>query len=238
MIRLLNQDIRFQFRHGFYYLYAFLTALYSVILLFIPIEYRPFWSLLLIFTDPGTLGFFFVGTIVMLERNQHILMYLFTTPVTLRSYLMAKLLSLMIISLLTSIIIAWVALGMSVSYFLLTLTVVLCTFFFTSCGLAISVNASSLNVFTFRAVMAIILLTIPAIAFFGFTGFAFLTYMPSYSVLVLLELALTGSGGTISVFIFHSILLFLWGVAAFVLAVGRFKHYILFETGKGTEVQF
>ncbi|MBU9714789.1 hypothetical protein [Evansella tamaricis] len=238
MGKLMKQDIQFQFRHGFYYIYAFVTIIYIAILLFIPMEYRGFWSVLVIFTDPGTLGFFFVGTIVMLERNQQLLTYLFITPVKLKWYLCSKILSLSVIAWITSLFIGYFTLGGMVSFFWLTLAVLLCSFFFTSCGLAISVDAPSLNHFMFRAIMLMLLLYIPLLSYLEWIPLWILEVMPSYSALILFDLALSGTNslGPIRPQLLHVFLLFVWGVVAYLIAARRFNRYILSNTGESKVV--
>lgn len=240
--RLFKQDVRFQFRHGFYYVYAFVTVIYISILLFIPLEFRSFWSTLIVFTDPGTLGFFFVGAIVMMERNQQLLTYLFITPVKLKKYLWSKILSLTFIAWLTSIVITYSVLGLTVSFIWLTIAVFLCSFFFTCCGLIISVDAPSLNHYMFRAIVCMLIFYIPVLHYLGWVSFRLFELMPSYSALFLLEHAISGNGdffafkmlnNTVWV---HVGLLFLWGFIAYRIAYDRFNKYILSNTGEVREV--
>lgn len=235
--RLIKQDVLFQFRHGFYYVYSFVTAVYIAVLLFIPIDFRSFWSNLIVFTDPGTLGFFFVGAIVMLERNQQLLTYLFITPVELKSYLWSKILSLAFIALLTSLIIAYFALGTSVSFLWLTLVILLCSLFFTSCGLIISVDSPSMNTFMFRAIVSMLIFYIPVLHYLDWISFRLVEIMPSYSALILLEYAMNSDGGMFSLhLVFHSGLLLFWGFLAYRTAYRRFSRYILSNTGEVREV--
>lgn len=235
--RLIKQDVLFQFRHGFYYVYAFVTAVYIAVLLFIPIEIRDFWSNLIVFTDPGTLGFFFVGAIVMLERNQQLLTYLFITPVELKSYLWSKILSLAFIALLTSLVIAYAALGTSVSLIWLSFVILLCSFFFTSCGLIISVDSPSMNHFMFRAIITMLIFYIPVLHYLGWVSIRLFEIMPSYSALILLEYAMSRDLGMFSLHIlFHAGLLLFWGLLAYRAAYGRFSKYILSNTGEVREV--
>ncbi|WP_042141902.1 hypothetical protein [Paucisalibacillus sp. EB02] len=240
--KLIKQDVRFQFRHGFYYVYAFVTAIYITVLLFVPLEFRSSWSILIVFTDPGTLGFFFVGAIVMLERNQQLLTYLFITPIKLKSYLWSKILSLTLIAWLTSLFIAYAALETAVSFIWLTIVVLLCSFFFTSCGLIISVDSPSMNHFMFRAIVTMIVLYVPVLNYFDLISFRLVEVMPSYSALFLLEYAMSRAGGIFSLHIpnfsvlIHVGLLTIWGLLAYQIAFGRFSKYILSNTGEVREV--
>ena len=98
LIAALGQEIRFQFRHGFYYVYAILTILYIVTLRFLPENLvHPTFTIIL-FTDICTLGFTFIGAIVLLERGQNLTESLFVTPLRLHEYLLSKILSFLILS--------------------------------------------------------------------------------------------------------------------------------------------
>ncbi|MFA9458893.1 hypothetical protein ACERJO_19330 [Halalkalibacter sp. AB-rgal2] len=236
MMRLLKQDVQFQFRHGFYYVYAFFTVVYIAILLFIPSDYRSFWTVLIIFTDPGTLGLFFVGTIIMLERNQQLLTYMFITPLKLSTYLLSKIISLTLIAWLTSLLIVTVTLGTTTSFLLLSLTIVLCSFFFTACGMAISVDAPSLNHFMFRSIILLLVLCTPFLHYLNWISFSIFEIMPSYSVLVLLQLSIEGSGLIHNESLVHFSLLIIWTLVAFSIAFYRFRKYISAQTGESKEV--
>ena len=60
-ISLLIADCRFQFRYGFYLLYAFFSIFYVVLLRLLPAFMRDSARALLAFSDPAALGFFFMG---------------------------------------------------------------------------------------------------------------------------------------------------------------------------------
>jgi len=63
-------DIRYQAKYGFYFLYAFITVVYSAILYFLPDQHKSIGASLILLTDPATLGFFFVGGIWLLEKDE------------------------------------------------------------------------------------------------------------------------------------------------------------------------
>lgn len=61
-------DIRFQAKYGFYFLYAVLTVIYLIVLLAVPENWREKTAAILIFSDPASMGLFFMGAIVLLEK--------------------------------------------------------------------------------------------------------------------------------------------------------------------------
>jgi len=54
---LLN-DVRFQVKYGFYFLYAFFSSIYIAVLLVCPQEYKKIAAAIIILSDPAMLGSF------------------------------------------------------------------------------------------------------------------------------------------------------------------------------------
>ncbi|CDO04896.1 hypothetical protein BN988_03473 [Oceanobacillus picturae] len=100
-------DIKIQFRHGLYAVYTLVSLFYIIALHQIPEQYREIAGIFITFSDPGVLGFFFIGGLVLLERNQNILDNLFITPYKVEEYIFSKALSLTVLSILTSYIIQY-----------------------------------------------------------------------------------------------------------------------------------
>ncbi|WP_082834470.1 hypothetical protein [Paenibacillus glucanolyticus] len=87
-------DLRFQWRHGFYYVYIFVCICYWILLRFVPETYQEITAIVLTFSDPAALGLIMAGGMVLLERDQGVHDPLFVAPVHLRDYLLAKAFSL------------------------------------------------------------------------------------------------------------------------------------------------
>lgn len=178
----------------------------------------------------------------MLERNQQLLTYLFITPVKLKSYLWSKIVSLTLIAWLTSLFIVYSTLDTTVSVTFLSIAILLCSFFFTSCGLVIAVDSPSMNHFMFRAIVSMIMFYIPVLNYLDWISFRLFEIMPSYSALILLEYAMGREGGIFSIHIpsssvmIHVGLLTLWGLIAYRIAYIRFSKYILSNTGEVREM--
>lgn len=88
LIHIVVQNIKFQFRHGFYLVYLVISLSYLAILKILSEEFARKAFVLLIFSDISILGLFFVGAIVFLERDQGIMQTLFrNTTACIRIYL-------------------------------------------------------------------------------------------------------------------------------------------------------
>jgi fluoroquinolone transport system permease protein len=66
------QDIRFQFRYGFYFLYAVLTVIYIAAISLLPAAWVQNAVAIVLFSDPAALGFFFMGGILLLEKGERL----------------------------------------------------------------------------------------------------------------------------------------------------------------------
>ena len=95
---LLRGDVRFQFKYGFYFLYIMFSLLYIGLLAAFPEQWREKAAVLMIFTDPAALGLFFMGAIVLFEKSERVLDSLAVAPIKISDYVLAKLISIGIIS--------------------------------------------------------------------------------------------------------------------------------------------
>ena len=91
-------DIRFQAKYGFYFLYAVLTVIYTIIILAVPENWREKTATVLIFSDPAAMGLFFMGAIILLEKSQHTPCAFAVSPVRPAEYIISKVGSLATVS--------------------------------------------------------------------------------------------------------------------------------------------
>lgn len=143
--RLFLLDMRFQAKYGFYFLYAVLTVIYIAVLFALPENWKEKAAAILIFSDPASMGLFFMGAIVLLEKSQHTTCALAVSPVHATEYVIAKVSSLSAISLVVAAILALAADADHLH------TVLLGTFIsgmiFTLLGIIVATKIASLNQF-------------------------------------------------------------------------------------------
>ena len=94
----LKNDIRFQIKYGFYFLYAFFSGVYIAVLLLIPSQYKIMAASLIILTDPAMLGVFFTGGIWLLEKGEGLHRFWSASPLRPCEYILSKSISLAILS--------------------------------------------------------------------------------------------------------------------------------------------
>ena len=143
--RLFLLDMRFQAKYGFYFLYAILTAIYTIVLFALPEHWRGQAAAILIFSDPASMGLFFMGAIVLLEKSQHTPCALAVSPVRAAEYVIAKVGSLSVVSLAVA---AALALAAGVDDLPMVLSgTLLSSVIFTLLGIMIAARIGSLNQF-------------------------------------------------------------------------------------------
>lgn len=213
---MIRQDLKYQFRHGFYYIYAGLTVLYVILLQIIPEAFRGTTAILFIFTDTSILGFFFIGGMVMLERSEQLFESLFVTPLKLDEYLLSKVLSLSILAVSCSIIL-YIASGLfTVSgLIIIVLSVTMSNFLFVLLGVGIAVIAKSINHFFMYSMLISVVVVPTMLEYFGLAS-SFLFYIaPTTGTLALIEFAFLKENPLRLIPALISIIA--WGAAVFII---------------------
>ena len=204
-------DIRFQFKHGFYFLYAIFTLLYLLILFAIPEEFRSQAAALLIFSDPAMMGLYFMGGIVLLEKSQRVLDSLAVSPMRFREYLCAKVLSLAIISTLTGTVLT-VAVAPE-SWPIKVLTVFFGSVFFSLMGLAASYYSDTLKDFIMLSVLIQLFTGIPGVLWIFSILPGWMIWHPG----ILIMEGICGKGLILP-------FLVIWSIAAFIVVYKMTSH--------------
>ncbi len=181
-ISTLINDIRFQIRYGFYFLYIFISGIYIGVLLLCPADIRPKAASLIILTDPAMLGMFFMGGIWLLEKGEGLHSFWKISPLRTLEYVLSKAISLSVISTLAAIAIALIGLKNSVNIVGMTIYVFLGSIVFTTIGLWISTFAQSVNQYMLIASIPSTLLITPAILDAFGLSYPFLSVLPSMAL--------------------------------------------------------
>jgi len=164
----IRQDIRFQFKYGFYFLYLFMTTLYIAVLALLPAAWRAPAASLIILTDPAMLGFFFIGGIWLLEQGEGVHGALAITPLSVGEYLAAKAVSLALVSCLAGLAIAAAAMGPSLRLLALAAGLMIGAAACTVVGLYVATFARSVNHYLLLSLPAeAALMSPPLLRFFG-----------------------------------------------------------------------
>lgn len=185
ILKLLRGDIYFQYKYGFYLLYALFTLIYIAILHFMPDSWQHIASGIIIFSDPALIGLVFMGAIVLFEKSERVLNTIAISPISVHHYVASKVLSISIISLISGLLIACVA--AEIAYLpMFILGVSLGSIFFSLIGLIASVSSSTLNGFLIRICPIMALATASAVFYlFGLDHWA-MQLLPSTAIINLI----------------------------------------------------
>lgn len=222
-------DIKLQYRQGFYYAYLVISAFYVVLLRFLPASVRETADILLTFTDPSMLGFFFIGGLVLLEKGQDIHNTLFVTPYKPEEYILSKTLSLTILSAISSYLIHISEFGFTTNPLLFMLGVVLTSVFFTFAGMGVAFRCRSLNGFFFLSTMVTFVFLLPISGFLDIWSTPLYYVLPTQGSFILLRSAFEQIPA--SQILYAVLLLAGWGGLAFLWTRVSFRKFIMLRMG-------
>ncbi len=187
-LSVLKGDIRFQFRYGFYFIYALFTLLYVLILQLVGDQWQARVAVLMIYSDPAVLGLFFMGAILQFEKDEHTLHSLVVSPLKPGEYVLSKLCSLSIIATLVALSIA--GFGTVVAHpVLVGGTIFIGSCLFSSLGLVLATKTDTLNQFIFATIPCLLVISIPAAFYILRPGSPWMLLHPGISII---ELCLSG----------------------------------------------
>jgi fluoroquinolone transport system permease protein len=178
MRTLFKYDINVQLRSGYWSVYGIIGLIYILILVNLPISIRDKVAIYCIFSDTSVLGLIFVGALVLLEKQQGVLMSLSVTPLKLNTYLFSKVLSLTLLSTLVSSLVWIIPLWSFNGYAILLPGVILSSIVHIMFGLGFSAGAGSFNQFMARVILGSLMMTLPVIPMFLIPNTGWLIILP------------------------------------------------------------
>ncbi|KAF0198999.1 MAG: ABC-2 type [Bacteroidetes bacterium] len=179
-------DIRFQIKQGFYLVYVIITAMYLIIMSFLPDDILAVALPLVVFSDPSVLGLFFIGGIILMEKGQGVLMVLVVSPLRSWEYILSKVISLAIVSVLAAIAITYFSYYPTVNWWLLLVSSILTSGIFTLLGIMINAGCNTVNQYMLKTIPYMLLFILPCFALLGFPYSELFTIIPSVAALKLM----------------------------------------------------
>ena len=194
-MRILNaikNDIRFQIKYGFYFLYFFFTVVYIVALRITPSEYKNMAASLIILTDPAMLGVFFMGGIWLLEKGEGLHRFWSISPLRTIEYVWSKSISLSILSTISAILIVLIGIGGRIRFIFLALCIFIGAIVLNLIGLLVASYAHSVNQYMIIVIFPTIVLSLPPVfTAFGITH-PFFEIFPGTALWHMIESAFFG----------------------------------------------
>ncbi len=225
------KDARLQFRHGFYLIYGLVSLAYMGLLFALGPRARETMHSLFIYEDPSTLGHIFVGGMVLLERQERSLDTVWVTPLEVRDYLWAKVLSLNMLSIGTALLVTFPLKGFHFNIPLLIWSVALTAPIFTLIGLAVATRYQSLNALMLVTGMLVNISNWPLVQYFGLTQWGILEGFPCMASLRLTDMALGITAWDPLVWLKSTLILLTWLGLSYWWASHWFRKYLTARQG-------
>lgn len=225
----LQTDVLVQVRNGFYYAVVFvaLTVVVALTRLHIP-DYRYVWPVLLLGNLLITTFYFMAGQ-VLLEKGEGTLEAQVITPLRPLEYLLSKVLTLGLLSLLESSIIVVLLSGVHFSWPLFFLGILITAAIYSLFGFISVAKYDSINEFLFPSVLWVLASIPPMLPFMGVADHWLFWLHPLQAPVVLLKGAFTSiPGWQIAYGIGYGAL---WAGILFYVSLRIFRRFVIRREG-------
>lgn len=159
-------DVLIQFRHGFYYVSIFFVLVFAVLLRQLPHDGRVSFAILIpafMVLNLLVTTFYFIGALVLLEKGEGTLAGVVVTPLRDAEYLLAKILSLLLLAMLESLLIVALSYGFDFQVLPLLVGMSLLGALYTLLGFIAIARYDSINEYLLPAGVMVALLLLPVI---------------------------------------------------------------------------
>lgn len=231
ILQAIKYDIKFQFRHGFYYAYLLLSIIYIIAFRLMPLAAGKYAATVIIFSDPAVMGFFFIGGIVLLEKGQNIYQSLFVTPLRVHEYLIAKIVSLTLLATVTSVAIILLSFGEIHNPLVFLIGVMLTSMFFTLIGFTLAVRCKNINQYIIIAPIYTIIFVLPMLEYFGLAKSWLFNLLPAKPSLLLIQTVFYEVPPLDIAFGIAALLV--WCAISYIWAQNWFYKYVILRAGEG-----
>ncbi len=186
IINAIKSDALFQLKQGFILVYIIITAMYLIVLSLLPESTLGIALPIVVFTDPSVLGLFFIGGIIMLEKEQGVIDLLVVSPLRTSEYILSKLFSLTFVSIIAAFALTLLSSFRGANLPLLFISVLLTSGIFTLAGIIINAGCVTVNQYLIKTIPYMLLLVLPCFSLIGFEYSYIFTAIPSVAALRLM----------------------------------------------------
>jgi fluoroquinolone transport system permease protein len=182
-------DVRLQLRNGFYYAALVVVLVWVALFRQIPGSNLAQIFPVLILGNLLINTFYFLGGLVLLEKDEGTLTAQIVTPLRQNEYLAAKLLTLTALSLLENVALALVAFGFGLNLWPLLLGITLAAGLYCLAGFLVVVRYNSINEYLMPSMLYTSALSLPMVAYLGQWDHWLIYLHPLQAPLILLQAA-------------------------------------------------
>ncbi|USG99108.1 ABC transporter permease [Thermococcus argininiproducens] len=224
--RLVMLDLKVGVRGYVYPIYLLVALAYGLMVKAFPESYHSVVIPLFIFFEPGLVGFMFVGTSIFAEKKDGTIGALSVTPIEWRSYIFAKTLLMLVVSLIAATLIMLIGTGSLEGLSYVLIGTFLVSIVYTLLGIAISSKYYDLDDY-FVAILGVMVLSLlPYAHYHGYLTnkiWKVLYAVPSYPGLYFFKAAFEEI--STDILMRSGIGLIIWSVVAYYFARIRFYKY-------------
>ncbi|WP_437300184.1 ABC transporter permease [Sorangium sp. So ce426] len=223
-------DLKLQARYNIVAVACVVTALYILLFRALPAAGTEEILVLLLYTDPSMLGFMFIGALVLFEKDANILRAITVTPLRRWQYLWSKAISLTLIAVPASVVMALAAGGAVANWGFLILAIVLSSLLFVMLGFTGVARVTTFNQYIIVVPLFLAPLCLPLLGLFGVMDAFWFYIIPSQASLILFEAAFRAVSP--AKLAYAALYLALWIGIAYAAAARSFEVHII-RGGKG-----
>ena len=156
---------------------------------------------LMIFTEPVMLGFIFIATLIFMEKEEEVTKAYMISPGKIPEYLASKIILVALLGVISTFIITMATVGFNVNWILLMLLVIVGSVFGSVTGLLLASFFDNISSAMIWILAVSLILSAPQAAYFipGFSP-AYITVMPTYSMMFAIKETVFPSGNTAIVY--------------------------------------
>jgi len=213
-------DTRLQSRNGFYYAAALVALFWIGVLTHLPVDNFRLLMPVFVLSNLMVNTFYFMGGLVLLEKTEGTLMAQVVTPLRTWEYLLSKVTTLTLLSLLENLLIVGVVYGLDFDPVPLVLGIMLAAALFVLTGFVAVSRYDSINEYLFPSILYTLAFMPPFLDYFGWVQSPLFYLHPMQAPLLLARggfLPLPAWQGAYGVLygLFWLWLIFLWSRRAF-----------------------
>jgi len=188
------RDVRLQVRYGFYYATVFVALIYVVIIRQLPADSLGLILPLLLLSNLAITAYFFVAGMILFEKGEGTLEALVVTPLPPAAYLTAKIISLSILALIETLLIAGITTWFGFNLPLLATGLILNSTIMVLMGFIVVVRFDSINEFIIPGALLMTIFSVPLVDYLGLFQHWLFYFHPVTAPLKLMGVAFSGNG--------------------------------------------
>ena len=194
LLSLIKWDLITQQKYGLFSAGFILSLVWIAILMFLPDKAITIALPIVLLGDLAVMGYMFIAAMVFFEKGQGSIFAVVTTPIKVKQYILAKIISLLIFITAVSVAVVYavsIAKGVSVNLLFVLIAILLTALFYMLLGLFIATKYKDFTDFLFPSGVWLMALFIPMLGLLELPGLAFMNKLfyvfPSQGMLFLMK---------------------------------------------------